>query len=53
MQTSWPWQSLDSLNESEVNVIAVEQLIQTATEEHLVEFVERKGLGHPDSICDA
>lgn len=36
-----------------MNPIAVEVLLQTPAEEQLVELVERKGLGHPDSICDA
>jgi S-adenosylmethionine synthetase len=36
-----------------MNAIAVEVLLQTPAEEQLVELVERKGLGHPDSICDA
>ena len=31
----------------------VEQLPQRPQEEQEVEIVERKGLGHPDSICDA
>jgi S-adenosylmethionine synthetase len=30
----------------------VEAVIQTPVEEQHVELVERKGLGHPDSICD-
>ena len=33
--------------------ILVQQLTQPPTEEQDVELVERKGLGHPDSICDA
>ncbi len=33
--------------------IDIEQLMQQAAEEQSVELVERKGLGHPDSICDA
>ena len=33
--------------------ILVQQLMQAPTEEQDVELVERKGLGHPDSICDA
>src|SRR3972149_476908 len=33
--------------------IVVEQLTQAPVEEQSVELVERKGLGHPDSICDA
>ncbi|MGH2349196.1 MAG: methionine adenosyltransferase, partial [bacterium] len=33
--------------------IAVEVLPGTPVSEHEVEIVERKGVGHPDSICDA
>jgi len=33
--------------------ILLESLQQLPVEEQLVEFVERKGVGHPDSICDA
>jgi len=33
--------------------IAIELLRQPTADEHLIEVVERKGLGHPDSICDA
>jgi len=33
--------------------IIVEQLQHTLVEDQLVELVERKGKGHPDSICDA
>ena len=33
--------------------IFVEQLVQTPVEEQEIEIVERKGLGHPDSLCDA
>ena len=33
--------------------IMVECLRQTPLEEQKLEIVERKGLGHPDSICDA
>ena len=33
--------------------IFVEQLIQTPVEEQAIELVERKGLGHPDTLCDA
>jgi S-adenosylmethionine synthetase len=33
--------------------IIVEALDQTPVGEQRVELVERKGLGHPDSICDA
>jgi len=36
-----------------MNKISVEVLLQTPTEEQFIELVERKGLGHPDSICDA
>lgn len=31
----------------------VEPLLMPATARREIEFVERKGLGHPDSICDA
>lgn len=33
--------------------IVVEKLNSLPVEEHGVELVERKGVGHPDSICDA
>lgn len=33
--------------------ITIENLNQTPCEKQRVELVERKGLGHPDSICDA
>jgi len=33
--------------------IIVESLYKTPVEEQAVELVERKGVGHPDSICDA
>ncbi|MBS3815186.1 MAG: methionine adenosyltransferase, partial [Hadesarchaea archaeon] len=33
--------------------IVVERLKQTPLEEDKLEIVERKGLGHPDYICDA
>lgn len=33
--------------------IFVEQLTQTPVEEQDIELVERKGLGHPDSLCDS
>lgn len=33
--------------------IVVEDLHSTPVSEHKVEVVERKGIGHPDSICDA
>src|SRR5574341_2200055 len=33
--------------------ITVEVLARTPVAEHQVEIVERKGIGHPDSICDA
>jgi S-adenosylmethionine synthetase len=33
--------------------IIVEKLIASPVFEHEVEIVERKGVGHPDSICDA
>ena len=32
---------------------SVEFLAQKPVAEHEVEIVERKGVGHPDSICDA
>ncbi|MCS7144229.1 MAG: methionine adenosyltransferase [Archaeoglobaceae archaeon] len=32
--------------------IVVEELIHTPTEEQKVELVERKGIGHPDSLAD-
>jgi len=33
--------------------IIVEDLKQTPLEKQRIEIVERKGLGHPDYICDA
>ncbi len=36
-----------------VRNIVVEEFKQTPLEEQKLEVVERKGLGHPDSICDA
>jgi S-adenosylmethionine synthetase len=33
--------------------ITVESLDMVPVEEQQVELVERKGVGHPDSICDA
>ena len=33
--------------------IVVEQLAQVPIEEQKIEIVERKGLGHPDTICDS
>jgi len=33
--------------------IIVEELKQTPTQEQRVEIVERKGIGHPDTICDS
>jgi S-adenosylmethionine synthetase len=35
------------------SVVLVEALNQTAVEDQQVEIVERKGKGHPDSICDS
>jgi len=35
-----------------VKNIVVEGLSNTAVEEQRVEIIERKGLGHPDTICD-
>ncbi len=37
----------------EVRNIVVEDLKQTPLEKQRIEIVERKGLGHPDYICDA
>jgi S-adenosylmethionine synthetase len=39
--------------EDPMSNIIIEELKQTPLEEQRVELVERKGLGHPDSICDA
>ncbi len=36
-----------------MNNIVVEELKQTPVDQQRVELVERKGTGHPDSICDA
>lgn len=36
-----------------MNNIIVEELKQTPVDQQRVELVERKGVGHPDSICDA
>ena len=36
-----------------MKTIVVESLVQTPIEEQQTELVERKGLGHPDSICDS
>lgn len=36
-----------------VNNILLEALTQTPVEKQRIELVERKGKGHPDSICDA
>jgi len=33
--------------------MVIEQLMQTPTNEHKIEIVERKGIGHPDTICDS
>jgi hypothetical protein len=33
--------------------IIVAEAKQTPVEEQRMEFVDRKGIGHPDSICDA
>ena len=40
-------------NERTMRNIIVADLKQTPLEKQLLEIVERKGLGHPDSICDA
>src|SRR5512136_1654863 len=37
----------------DVNNIVIEHLAQQPVEEQSVEFVERKGLGHPDFIADS
>ena len=34
------------------NILTVERDSATSVEKHPTEFVERKGLGHPDTICD-
>jgi S-adenosylmethionine synthetase len=36
-----------------MSTITIEALKQTPVGEQRVELVERKGAGHPDSICDA
>lgn len=36
-----------------VNNLLVEELRQTPVDQQRIELVERKGKGHPDSICDA
>lgn len=36
-----------------MNTLCVEALTQTPVEGQRIELVERKGKGHPDSICDA
>lgn len=36
-----------------VKKILLEILTQTPLEQLTIELVERKGKGHPDSICDA
>ena len=33
--------------------VFIERLSGLSVAERMVEIVERKGLGHPDSICDA
>ena len=33
--------------------ILIDELRQTPIEEQRLEIVERKGIGHPDTICDA
>ncbi len=33
--------------------ILIDELKQTPLEQQRIELVERKGVGHPDSICDA
>ena len=36
-----------------INHLLVEERKQTPVEQQRIELVERKGKGHPDSICDA
>lgn len=36
-----------------VDNIEIERILRTPIEKQRIEIVERKGLGHPDSICDA
>jgi S-adenosylmethionine synthetase len=36
-----------------MNNICLDALKQTPVEQQRIELVERKGKGHPDSICDA
>lgn len=44
---------MNGRNESHVvKNIVVEKLIHTPVEDQRVEIIERKGLGHPDTICD-
>src|SRR5437867_2291706 len=33
--------------------IMIEELKQTPVKDQKIEIVERKGIGHPDSICDS
>src|SRR5512139_2077254 len=41
------------MNGTRVNSVLVEPLRQTPLEQQRFEIVERKGRGHPDSMCDA
>ena len=44
---------MNSSKRKRMSGIIVEEAKQTSVEEQRIEFVERKGTGHPDSICDA
>ena len=44
---------MDSSKRQRMSGIIVEEAKQTPVEEQRMEFVDRKGIGHPDSICDA
>ena len=44
---------MDSSKRKRMSGIIVEEAKQTPVEEQRMEFVDRKGIGHPYSICDA
>lgn len=44
---------MEYVTEGSMSRILVEELAQRPVEQQQVELVERKGTGHPDSICDA
>jgi S-adenosylmethionine synthetase len=44
---------MNSSKRKRMSGIIVEEAKQISVEEQRIEFVERKGTGHPDSICDA